>query len=120
MLSSLLVFIWSVVLSGCSSVDQQHLFPSYPPPDTKDFHPTPPHVRQPISSLYHTRYSEQTFIGTHDAAAIRTTKTAGHCQEISITTSQRSLRPASVCSKRKVIEIPTEATKPDYVTSTAH
>jgi hypothetical protein len=72
MLFALLTVIWRVVLSDCSSVDQQCLFPSYPPPDTQDFHPTPPRIRHPIPSLYHTRYSEQTFIGTHDAAAIRT------------------------------------------------
>jgi hypothetical protein len=72
MLLSLLVLIWSAVLSECLSVSQQHLFPSYPPPDTQDFHPTPPRIRHTIPSLYHTRYSQQTFIGTHDAAAIRT------------------------------------------------
>jgi hypothetical protein len=72
MLYMLLAFAWAVALTNCSLVKQQYLFPSSPPPNTQDFHPTPPHVRHPIPSLYHTRYSEQTFIGTHDAAAIRT------------------------------------------------
>lgn len=36
------------------------------------FHPKPPSTRHPIPSLRSHRYSEQTFIGTHDAAAIRT------------------------------------------------
>jgi hypothetical protein len=71
MLFTSLLFIWSIVFANCSLVNHEHLFPSYPPPDSQDFHPTPPHVRHPIPSLYHTRYSEQTFIGTHDAAAIR-------------------------------------------------
>jgi hypothetical protein len=72
MLFTLPILISGVVLSGCSSVKHQQLFPSHLSPDTQDFHPTPPHVRHPIPSLYHTRYSEQTFIGAHDAAAIRT------------------------------------------------
>lgn len=62
----------SIVSAQCSSIEQQYLFPSYPSPDTKDFHPTPPRTRHPVPSLYHARYSEQTFIGTHNAAAIRT------------------------------------------------
>lgn len=32
----------------------------------------PPGIRRPVPSLYHKRYSEQTFIGTHNAPAIRT------------------------------------------------
>lgn len=37
----------------------------YPP------HPKQPGHRVPVPELYHKRYSEQTFIGTHDAAAVR-------------------------------------------------
>ncbi|KAK6431757.1 hypothetical protein LTR95_012075, partial [Oleoguttula sp. CCFEE 5521] len=37
-----------------------------------DFGPTPPRTRTPMPSLYRQRYSEQTFIGTHNAPAIRT------------------------------------------------
>ena len=37
-----------------------------------DPQPKPPGYRQPVPSLYHSRYSEQTFIGAHDCAAIRT------------------------------------------------
>lgn len=40
--------------------------------NTQGFHPAPPGTRHPVPSLYHHRYSEQTFIGTHNAAAIRT------------------------------------------------
>lgn len=35
-------------------------------------HPKQPGSRIPVPALYHKRYSEQTFIGTHDAVAIRT------------------------------------------------
>lgn len=34
--------------------------------------PKQPGHRIPVPSLYHQRYSEQTFIGTHDSVAIRT------------------------------------------------
>lgn len=37
-----------------------------------EFSPKPPGTRHPVPSLRHHRYSEQTFIGTHNAAAIRT------------------------------------------------
>ncbi|KAK1057096.1 hypothetical protein LTR74_014408 [Friedmanniomyces endolithicus] len=35
-------------------------------------HPKPPGSRNPVPSLYGRRYSEQTFIGTHDSVAVRT------------------------------------------------
>ncbi|TKA73862.1 hypothetical protein B0A55_04477 [Friedmanniomyces simplex] len=37
-----------------------------------DPHPKPPGSRVPVPSLYSQRYSEQTFIGTHDSVALRT------------------------------------------------
>ncbi|KAI5363955.1 Putative PLC-like phosphodiesterase, TIM beta/alpha-barrel domain superfamily [Septoria linicola] len=37
-----------------------------------DPHPKKPGHRRPVPELYYKRYSEQTFIGTHDAAAVRT------------------------------------------------
>lgn len=37
-----------------------------------EFSPKPPGTRHPVPSLKYHRYSEQTFIGTHNAAAIRT------------------------------------------------
>lgn len=61
-----------IVVAQCSSTDQHRLFSSSPTPDTTDFHPTPPRHRHPVPSLFHARYSEQTFIGSHNAAAIRT------------------------------------------------
>lgn len=51
----------------CSNHDTSRPF-LYP----SDFQPSPPGSRQPVPSLYNQRYSEQTFIGTHDSAAIRT------------------------------------------------
>lgn len=42
------------------------------PQDDDDPHPKKPGQRIPVPALYHKRYSEQTFIGTHDAIAIRT------------------------------------------------
>jgi hypothetical protein len=62
----------SIAIAQCISIDQQRLFPSFPSAVTAGFHPTPPRLRHPVPSLYHARYSEQTFIGTHDAAAMRT------------------------------------------------
>jgi hypothetical protein len=47
------------------------------PAYTKGFHPSPPRTRHPIPSLYYHRYSEQTFIGNHNAAAIRTKENNG-------------------------------------------
>lgn len=35
-------------------------------------YPKRPSSRTPVPALYHARYSEQTFIGTHDSAALRT------------------------------------------------
>ncbi|KAK0945876.1 hypothetical protein LTR29_002733 [Friedmanniomyces endolithicus] len=35
-------------------------------------HPKPPGSRKPVPSLYGRRYSEQTFVGTHDSVAVRT------------------------------------------------
>ena len=67
-----LIAALSIVVAQCSSTDQQPLFPSFPSPDATDFHPTPPRHRHPVPSLFHARYSEQTFIGSHNAAAIRT------------------------------------------------
>ena len=60
------VFILScyAAIAQCSALNQQS--------PVKDFHPSPPGTRRPIPSLYSHRYSEQTFIGTHNAAAIRT------------------------------------------------
>jgi hypothetical protein len=40
--------------------------------DNGDPYPKRPASRIPVPALYNQRYSEQTFIGTHDAAAIRT------------------------------------------------
>lgn len=37
-----------------------------------DPQPKQPGRRRPVAALFHKRYSEQTFIGTHDAAALRT------------------------------------------------
>jgi len=67
-----LIATLSIAVVQCSSIDQQPLLPSFPPPDATDFHPTPPRHRHPVPSLFHARYSEQTFIGSHNAAAIRT------------------------------------------------
>ncbi|GAB7324436.1 hypothetical protein MBLNU13_g08365t1 [Cladosporium sp. NU13] len=62
----------SILVALCSSTDQQRLSPSIPSPDATGFHPTPPRQRHPVPSLFHARYSEQTFIGSHNSAAIRT------------------------------------------------
>lgn len=40
--------------------------------DDHDPYPKRPGSRKPVPALYNQRYSEQTFIGTHDAAALRT------------------------------------------------
>lgn len=59
-------------IARCLSPHQQ--LPSLPPSSVyaKGFHPSPPGSRHPVPSLYSHRYSEQTFIGSHNAAAIRT------------------------------------------------
>lgn len=67
-----LIAALSIVAAQSSLSDQQPLFPSFPSPDATGFHPTPPRHRHPVPSLFHARYSEQTFIGSHNAAAIRT------------------------------------------------
>jgi hypothetical protein len=66
MLSISFIVALCIAIAQCSSIDQQQTFP------TTGFQPTPPRLRHPVPSLYHARYSEQTFVGTHDAAAIRT------------------------------------------------
>ena len=72
MLITYLTVALGIAVAQCSSIDQKRPFPTFPSLNTAGFHPTPPRVRYPVPSLYHARYSEQTFIGTHDAAAIRT------------------------------------------------
>ena len=67
-----LIIALSIAIAQCSFTNQQRLFPSFPSPDTTDFHPTPPRHRHPVPSLFHARYSEQTFIGSHNGPAIRT------------------------------------------------
>ncbi|KAK3643136.1 hypothetical protein LTR56_004975 [Elasticomyces elasticus] len=58
MLQSLILTL-ALLLCRCLAVDD-------------DPHPTLPGPRTPVPSLYHQRYSEQTFIGTHDSVAVRT------------------------------------------------
>jgi len=69
--ATILTLLCYIAVTQCSSLDQQSTF-LQTPVFTKGFHPSPPGTRHPIPSLYHHRYSEQTFIGTHNAAAIRT------------------------------------------------
>ncbi|CAK1366866.1 hypothetical protein CB0940_10235 [Cercospora beticola] len=68
LLATLLVFI---LLSQCHWQRQQPL--NAPPAGlvVDEPHPKRPGHRRAVPSLFHKRYSEQTFIGTHDAAAIR-------------------------------------------------
>lgn len=70
MLFGSLAVAYSIALAQCSSTSQR--FPWFEYPGSQDFHPTPPRPRHPIPSLYNLRYSEQTFTGAHDSAAIRT------------------------------------------------
>jgi hypothetical protein len=74
MLIACLIATLSIAVAQCSSIDQQQHLRCFPSPSQgpTDFHPTPPRHRQPVPSLFHARYSEQTFIGSHNAAAIRT------------------------------------------------
>ncbi|KAK5725544.1 hypothetical protein LTR15_003732 [Elasticomyces elasticus] len=58
MLQSLILTL-ALLLCRCLAVDD-------------DPHPTLPGPRTPVPSLYDQRYSEQTFIGTHDSVAVRT------------------------------------------------
>ncbi|KAM0717923.1 hypothetical protein Q7P37_006255 [Cladosporium fusiforme] len=57
-------FTWLLTCLSCVQVTAQAT--------PQGFHPNPPPTRHPIPSLKAHRYSEQTFIGTHNAAAIRT------------------------------------------------
>lgn len=67
-----LIAALSISVAQCISIDREHLFPSFQAPAATDFRPAPPRHRHPVPSLFHARYSEQTFIGSHNAASIRT------------------------------------------------
>jgi hypothetical protein len=63
--------LYYIAIARCSLSNRQLPVQSTPA-YTNGFHQSPPRTRHPIPSLYYHRYSEQTFIGTHNAAAIRT------------------------------------------------
>ena len=73
----MLLSLWiSIVLVAFAAAElQQHLVGEsdhgkhY---EDDDPYPKRPGRRRVVPELYHRRYSEQTFIGTHDSAAIRT------------------------------------------------
>jgi hypothetical protein len=105
-----------------------------------DPYPKRPGSRMPVPALYHARYSEQTFIGTHDAAALRTPEngysiSGNQYFNVSIQLqsgvgeaslpypgAKTECNYRSVSSKPKVIEIrrATALLTSDYVTSTVH
>jgi hypothetical protein len=63
--------LYCIAIARCSLSNRQLPVQSTPA-YTKGFHQSPPRTRHPIPSLYYHCYSEQTFIGTHNATAIRT------------------------------------------------
>ncbi|KAF2720951.1 PLC-like phosphodiesterase [Polychaeton citri CBS 116435] len=70
-------FLLLIHLTASSTVEQEPLnyLPSFPPKHllpSDEPYPKLPGQRHPYLYLYYRSFSEQTFIGTHDAAAIRT------------------------------------------------
>lgn len=68
----LLLLITAFICTSSASswlIQQQPLLPA---PGLLDPQPKKPGHRRPVPELYYKRYSEQTFIGTHNAAAVRT------------------------------------------------
>jgi hypothetical protein len=70
------LFTWVFFLPRiCFASQDLQSFITTPPPfltNSDDPQPKPPGKRIPVEALYNKRYSEQTFIGTHDAVALRT------------------------------------------------
>ncbi|KAF2173842.1 hypothetical protein M409DRAFT_16112 [Zasmidium cellare ATCC 36951] len=70
----LLLFVYQCLASQVQQVPVGPLPQWLALQDDDDPHPKQPGSRVPVPALYHKRYSEQTFIGTHDAVAIRTSE----------------------------------------------